>query len=220
MKASTLGCLAVFRRLSRSVRLPLPLLLSHPLTLDVELLTQGLTVAAKFFDVNPVPVHATVSFEILDTPSRPYSLASNCRQGHSLGSAYASLAFAEILRTFKLTDPAPFVLRDLCTLGGPRVALEPLADLVADNVTASQRTWRICSEDDYVTIIPPPPFPLPYYPYVHYDSGMEIYENKAPMPLPSERGTEPPRAGIPWHPTHHCMSQISSAISAVLIRIL
>lgn len=109
-----------------------------------------------------------------------------------------------MLRRITFTAAPPFAFKDLYTLGGPRVGLQPLPNLVRDSLSPQQHTWRIVSHEDPVPTIPPPPWPLTQYPYVHYDAGMRIFEDKAPEPMQSEITHGLPGSG--GKALHHGMS--------------
>ncbi|THG96877.1 hypothetical protein EW026_g5032 [Hermanssonia centrifuga] len=122
--------------------------------------------------------------------------------GHSLGASYASLCYAELLRLYNnqpidpfVTSPSKLILRDLYTFGSPRFALEDFVDvfmLVMD--THHGYSWRIVSEGDPVTLVPPVHLIDPKF--IHLDKAWQVSENAEPQELPSERNSHP-RPPIP-----------------------
>lgn len=88
----------------------------------------------------------------------------------------------------------------MITLGGPRVALDPLATIIKQSLSTApnQHTWRLVANKDYVPTVPPGPKGFTYYPYVHYDTGYQIFKNKDAVKLDSELGKQVERPTLPW----------------------
>jgi len=139
--------------------------------------------------------------------------------GHSLGGAYATLCFSELMRLYN-NDPTylmpendtydplqaffsslngrNFILRDLYTFGCPRVGgLRNSANWAKNYKEALNhhegKSWRVVNKDDPCTKVPPGGKPgLPgIRPWNHIDSGYEVDESSPPRPLPTEIDTEP-----------------------------
>ncbi|PSR81016.1 hypothetical protein PHLCEN_2v6547 [Hermanssonia centrifuga] len=94
-----------------------------------------------------------------------------------------------------VTSPSKLILRDLYTFGSPRFALEDFVDvfmLVMD--THHGYSWRIVSEGDPVTLVPPVHLIDPKF--IHLDKAWQVSENAEFQELPSERNSHP-RPPIP-----------------------
>ncbi|KAF9016718.1 alpha/beta-hydrolase [Hymenopellis radicata] len=121
--------------------------------------------------------------------------------GHSLGAAYASLCYAQLMMEGTATEKA--ALGDLYTFGSPRVGRGDLAAPLKAAVTAPcGSAWRIVNDGDYVTKVPAsPPWPFSRDPFIHVDAPYTIYKNAKPVPGRSEIGTHPTWAiPTPWKP--------------------
>ncbi|KAJ3972655.1 hypothetical protein EV361DRAFT_948608 [Lentinula raphanica] len=132
--------------------------------------------------------------------------------GHSLGGAYATLCYAEIMRLYNNSPAKPrqeegelarffsqlkkrqFLLRDLYTFGCPR-----LGGVMNDKDWASQyvsalddhtgQSWGVVNRYDPVTAVPPV---IPFIStWNHVDNGYQVSDQETPQPLPSEVGTQP-----------------------------
>jgi len=122
--------------------------------------------------------------------------------GHSLGASYGTLCYAELLRLynnsparFSATGQPQFILRDLHTIGSPRIALEGFVDTFEGAL--AQHTgfsWRVVNKDDPIPMVPPPPILKPEYNFIHVDIAWEITSYSKPVKLPTERETttQPP----------------------------
>ncbi|KAI0743498.1 Alpha/Beta hydrolase protein [Daedaleopsis nitida] len=136
--------------------------------------------------------------------------------GHSLGGAYATLCYAELMRLYN-NDPTwfaedgedahahlrvafsalkerQFVLRDLYTFGCPRLGgVMDNKDWARSYVSALKhhdgRSWHVKNGGDPVTNVPPV-VPL-ISTWNHVDSGYKLDTGKAPVALPTEVGTQP-----------------------------
>lgn len=125
---------------------------------------QNLLLVCKYMGSDQIPTHIT---------------------GHSLGSAYATLAYAETIRRFNNTNtPVPFDLINLYPLASPRVGEMDLATNVLGTLKPTQHAWRICNYEDVVTTVPPPKFFS--YPYIHLDWGWKIKSDEKPVQMESE----------------------------------
>ncbi len=127
-----------------------------------------------------------------------------CSQGHSLGAAYASLCYAQLLIDGTGTTKAS--PGDLYTFGSPRVGRGDFAEPLRTGVAAPcGSAWRIVNKGDYVTKVPAsPPWPISRDPFIHVDALYKIYNDMKPVPGPSEIGTHPTWA-IPTAIKPHCM---------------
>ncbi|KAJ7911965.1 Alpha/Beta hydrolase protein [Mycena leptocephala] len=144
--------------------------------------------------------------------------------GHSLGGAYATLCYAELMRLYnntpakgdlhgdlahffsQLKEKRQFFLRDLNTFGCPRLGgLWNKVDWAKHYKTALDdhkgQTWRLVNKDDPVTSVPPV-IPL-ISTWNHVDHGYEVSDNNAPTPVPSEIGTQPSVSIKPWNFPYH-----------------
>ncbi|KAF9021927.1 alpha/beta-hydrolase [Hymenopellis radicata] len=159
------------------------------------------------------PMFSTYSEKPL---SEPFTLVKNAIQiisssasttaithvtGHSLGAAYASLCYAQlIIEGTGTTKAAP---GDLYTFSSPRVARGDLAAPLSAAVTAPfGSAWRIVNDMDYITKVPASlPWPLSRDPFIHVDAPYTIYNNAKPVPGRSEIGTHPTWViPTPWKP--------------------
>lgn len=118
--------------------------------------------------------------------------------GHSLGGSYSTLATAQLLID---TLPAAgkrssFVMGDEYTFGAPRVGSAGFADLVATLFDQHQgRSWRIVNNGDIVPQVPPSDLKPAELGFYHVDDGVQVFDNKEPIAMPSERGGPAP-AGL------------------------
>lgn len=114
--------------------------------------------------------------------------------GHSLGGSYASLCMAQLMMDIapSPTRDAPLVMGDAYTFGSPRVGSESWADMNAKLVDIHEgQIWRIVNSDDIVPLVPPSDL-KPDVGFYHLDTGIRIFTDYPPAPLPTERGGPPP----------------------------
>ncbi|KAF8971723.1 hypothetical protein BDZ97DRAFT_1913633 [Flammula alnicola] len=95
-----------------------------------------------------------------------------------------------LVRRYNTTPGLDWSIKDLATFGGPRVALQPLADLAAQSLAEDQHSWRVCNKNDIVCTIPPP-IVGPRFRYIHLDDAWMISANKPAQPVVSERPDNP-----------------------------
>jgi len=110
--------------------------------------------------------------------------------GHSLGGAYGSLSYGQLVYKGISTDKA--FLGDLYTFGAPRVGEKDFAEPFRDAVKESSgSTWRIVNKGDIVARVPALLVKWIGRPWVHIDSLYTVYPGQAPILGPTEIGTSP-----------------------------
>ena len=174
-----------------------------------------------------INLHATVSPLARITILRRH--ADWMFKGHSLGGAYATLCYAELMRLYNNmpTDPGvasedphaslakffsqlkerQFVLRDLYTFGCPRVGgVMSNVDWAKSYKSAldnhNGKSWRVKNNYDPVTAVPPV-VPL-ISTWNHVDNGYQVNDSSSPEALPTEIGTQPGISLKPWNFPYHC----------------
>ncbi|KZT04985.1 alpha/beta-hydrolase [Laetiporus sulphureus 93-53] len=187
------------------------------------------TMFVKFPGIGSAPLDLDYIKDMVDaflqTYKVPEGITINLHStGHSLGAAYATLCYSELMRLYNNapTELKPeddehaelalffsqlkerqFVLRDLYAFGCPRVGG------VEDNISWAQnyktaldnhmgQSWRIVNKGDPVTDVPPV---IPFIStWNHIDNGYEINPPKA---LPTEIGTQPEVKFPPFDGSNH-----------------
>lgn len=81
---------------------------------------------------------------------------------------------------------------DAYTFGSPRVGSQSWADMNAKLVDIHEgQLWRIVNSDDIVPLVPPSDL-KPDVGFYHLDTGVRIFTDYPPAPIPTERGGPPP----------------------------
>ncbi|KAL5481178.1 hypothetical protein ACEPAI_10119 [Sanghuangporus weigelae] len=183
-----------------------------------------LTMFTEFPDIGQAPLDYIKNMidSFLQLYEVPEGITINLHStGHSLGAAYATLCYAELMRLYNDTPTDPgfkddphadlahffsrlkvrqFVLRDLYTFGCPRigglmnnVSWAKSYKAALDNHNG--QSWRIQNNLDPVTAVPPV-LPL-ISTWNHVDNGYQVNDSSPPQALPTEIDTQP---GVSFHP--------------------
>ena len=111
--------------------------------------------------------------------------------GHSLGGSYSSFCYTQLLIDVA-PGGMPIAIGDEYTFGAPRVGSDDYAQLNAKVVDLQAgQSWRIVNDQDIVPQIPPteiPPSTPERLQFHHIDNGMQIFPDKEPEKIASERG--------------------------------
>ncbi|KAL5522857.1 hypothetical protein ACEPAG_8875 [Sanghuangporus baumii] len=188
------------------------------------------TMFTEFPDIEQAPLDYIKNMidSFLQSYEVPEGITINLHStGHSLGAAYATLCYAEIMRLYNNTPTDPgskddphadlahffshlkerqFVLRDLYTFGCPRIGG------LMDNVSWAKsykaaldnhigQSWRIQNNFDPVTAVPPV-IPI-ISTWNHVDNGYQTNDSAPPKELPTEIDTQPGISLKPWNFPYH-----------------
>ena len=141
------------------------------------------------------PPYKNILSETKELASRlPNSLKDPVRvhvTGHSLGGSYSSFCYTQLLMDVA-PGGMPITMGDEYTFGAPRVGSDDYVQLNAKLVDyQAGQSWRIVNDQDIVPQIPPteiPPATPERLHFHHIDNGMQIFPNKGPEKIASERG--------------------------------
>lgn len=128
--------------------------------------------------------------------SLPKSLEDPVRvhvTGHSLGGSYSSFCYTQLL-TDVAPEGTPIAIGDEYTFGAPRVGSDDYVQLNAKLLDyQAGQSWRIVNNQDIVPQVTPteiPPTTPERLHFHHIDNGMQIFPDKGPEKIDSERGRE------------------------------
>ena len=114
--------------------------------------------------------------------------------GHSLGGSYSTFCYAQ-----QLIDAASGVqskllaIGDEYTFGAPRVGSELWSELHSKLVDLCVgQSWRVVNNTDIVPQVPATTIKPTQLDFYHIDKGMHIFDDKVPVPIPTEQGGPAP----------------------------
>jgi hypothetical protein len=167
------------------------------------------------FDTPDNPPYADIRSQTIALAQKlPNSLGQSVRihvTGHSLGGSYSSFCYTKLLIDIA-PNKMPISIGDEYTFGAPRVGSDDYAQLNFDLVSLQAgQSWRIVNNQDIVPQVPPtliPPATTERLQFHHIDNGVQIFPDRAPEGLSSERGG-------PW-PTPYDINNFNDMKNAIL----
>ena len=118
--------------------------------------------------------------------------------GHSLGGAYATLCYAQMLiATGPEPRTLPLVMGDKLNFGAPRVGNDNWAKWYLNLVEkGSGQSWRVIYDNDIVPKVPATSLRKDQTQFWHVDKGMQIFKDKDPVFVPSELDQKDPQPPV------------------------